>query len=140
MSALLQTKLGEIRDREILELVEELEQACPVGSRDFVNGPLLHFLTQCVYPQGPAKRVPISTKVVCLSPLLDSRVGQLTEGPLRDLCEELATLSRRALELFNGSKIYVLLNKTLPRFSVKGPSEKQQRWDAVIRQRRSNRG
>ncbi|MEP6670497.1 MAG: hypothetical protein ABJF10_15160 [Chthoniobacter sp.] len=139
MSELLQTKVGEIKSAEVLALIDELEQACPVGSRNFVNSPLLFFLTQCVYPDGSGKRVPITTKFVAAT-VLEMRVGKLSEGPLRDLCGELATLSRNGLELFSGSRVYMLLNKTLPKFTAKGPTEKQRRWDTVVRQRRANRG
>jgi hypothetical protein len=139
MGKFLETKITDIKDRELLELICELEHACPVGSRYFANSPLLHFLTQCVYPNGPEKRAPITTKFVASAPLLETRVGKLPNGPLRDLCGELALLSRNALEFFSGSKVYMLLNKTLPRFSIPGNTEKQKRWDAVIRKRRSNR-
>ena len=139
MSELLQTKVGEIKSAEILALIDELEHACPVGSQDFLNSPLLFFLTQCVYPDGSGKRVPITTKFAASVPLLEARVGKLPEGPLRDLCGELAVLSRNPLEVFSGSKVYMLLNKTLPKFSMKGSTEKQKRWDTVVGQRRSNR-
>ena len=139
MGALLQTKVGEIKDHQILALIDELEQACPVGSRNFVNSPLLFFLTQCVYPDGSGKRVPITTKFAAAAPLLEAGVGKLQEGPLRDLCGELAVLSRNTLEVFSGSKVYMLLNKTLPKFTMKSSTEKQKRWDTVVGQRRSNR-
>jgi hypothetical protein len=141
MGKLLETKVANITDDEILALIRELEQACPVGSRDFLNVPFLLFLTQCVYPSGAVKRVPITTQYVPSAPLLESRVGKLPDGPLRDLCGELALLSKEALEFFSGNKIYVLLNKTLPKnLSGKKPSDKHRRWDTVVRQRRSNRG
>lgn len=140
MGQLLETKVADITDDELLELIRELEVVCPVGSQDFADSPLLHFLTQCVYPEGPTgKRISITTKLAASAPRLESRVGSLSDGPLRDLCGELASLSKEALELFSGSKVYMLLNKTLPHFSIKGPSGNQRRWDAVIGQRRSNR-
>jgi len=140
MSRLLQTKVGEVRDGEILALIEELEQACPVGSHQFVNQPLLFFLNQCVYPEGPGKRVPLSTKTVALAPLLETRVGKLADGGLRDLCGELAVLSGDGLESFANRKVYVLLNKTLPKHEAPpAPSLAQRRWDAVAGRRRSNR-
>ena len=140
MSGLLETKLADITDEDILALIRELEQACPVGSCDFGNLPLLHFLTQCVYPEGPSKRILITTKFAPSAPLLETRVGQLPDGSLRNLCGELALLSQVALELFNGHKVYVLLNKTLPNFAAPKPSETQRRWETVVQQRRSNRG
>ncbi|MDR3405414.1 MAG: hypothetical protein P4L99_23165 [Chthoniobacter sp.] len=139
MSELLQTKVGDIKSADVLALIDELEQACPVGSQNFVNSPLLFFLTQCVYPDGSGKRVPITMKSVATAPLLEARVGKLPDGPLRELCGELAVLSRNPLELFSGSKVYMLLNKTLPKFTMKNSTEKQKRWDGVIGQRRSNR-
>ena len=139
MGRLLETKVADIKDAELLGLIDELEEACPVGSCEFVNLPFLHFLTQCVYPQGPEKRVPITTKFAASTPLLESRVGKLPEGLLRDLCAELALLAQSSLEVFSGSKVYVLLNKTLPHFDTTGTTQKQKRWDAVIQQRRMNR-
>lgn len=139
MGRLLETKVADIKDAELLRLIDELEAVCPVGSPHFVDSPLLHFLTQCVYPHGSEKRAAITTKFVASAPLLESRVGQLPDGPLRDLCGELALLRQSGLDAFSGSKVYVLLNKSLPRFSVPKSTAKQKRWDAVIHQRRSNR-
>ncbi len=139
MNGLLQTKVGEIKDQEILALIGELEHACPVGSEHFASSPLLFFLTQCVLPDG-FKHVPITTAHVPLATLLESRVGKLPDGPLRDLCDELARSSGKALEFFSGNKVYVLLNKTLPKKrGTKPPKDTQRRWEDVVRQRRSNR-
>jgi len=132
--------MANITDEEILALIRELEHVCPVGSRHFGNSPLLHFLTQCVYPEGSSKRIPITTRCAASTPLLESRVGKLPNGPLRDLCGELALLSQKSLEFFSGNKVYILLNKTLPNFTTREPGEMQRRWDAVVRRRRSNRG
>lgn len=140
MSGFLQTKVGEIQADEILALIRELEHACPVGARHFVGLPLLLFFTQCVYPEGPTKRVPITTAYAASTPLLESRVGKLPDGPLRDLCGELAAFSRNALELFHGNKVYVLLNKTLPKnLTLKPASDTQRRREAVVHRRRLNR-
>lgn len=139
MSRLLETKVADIKDTELLGLVDELEEVCPVGSRNFINSPLLHFLTQCVYPNGPEKRVAITTQFAPSAPLLESRIGKLPDGPLRDLCGELALLAQSSLDVFAGSKVYVLLNKTLPRFATARSTARQKRWDAVVQQRRANR-
>lgn len=139
MSRLLETKVADIKDTELLCLVDELEEVCPVGSRNFLSSPLLHFLTQCVYPHGPEKRVAIATQFAASTPLLESRIGKLPDGPLRDLCGELAQLGQSSLDVFSGSKVYVLLNKTLPRFATARSTVRQKRWDAVVQQRRANR-
>jgi len=140
MGRLLETKVADFKDDELLALIRELEDACPVSSQNFADSPLMHFLTQCVYPEGvTGGRVSITTKFVASAPLLESRVGKLPDGPLRNLCAELASLAEEGLELFSGSKVYMLLNKTLPRFSTARQTEKQKRWDAVTYQRRSNR-
>jgi len=139
MGRLLETKVADIKDSELLGLIRELEEACPVGSHNFINSPLLHFLTQCVYPGGPEKRVAITTQFAASAPLLESRIGKLPDGPLRDLCGELALPAQSGLDAFSGSKVYVLLNKTLPRFATARSTVRQKRWDAVIQQRRSNR-
>ncbi len=139
MGPRLETKVADIKEDELLALIRELEHACPVGSQHFADLPLLHFLTQCVYPDGSGKRLPITTKFVSSAPLLESKVGKLPDGPLHELCGELALLANEGLEPFSGSKVYMLLNKTLPRFSISRQTAKQKRWDAVIHQRRSNR-
>lgn len=139
MSRLLETKVADIKDAELLSFVDELEEVSPVGSRNFLNSPLLHFLTQCVYPHGPEKRVAITTQLAASTPLLESRIGKLPDGPLRDLCGELTLLAQSSLDVFSGSKVYVLLNKTLPRFATTRSTARQNRWDAVTQQRRSNR-
>ena len=105
-----------------------------------MRGSLITFLVQCLYPQGAAKRIPITTALAASTPLLESRVGKLSNGALRDLCGELALLANTALEFFNGNKIYVLLNKAIPKLpKPKKPTAKQQLWDAVFQRRRSNR-
>ena len=141
MSGLLQTKVGDIDDRELLDLIDELEQACRVGSREFISLPLMLFLTQCAsIRRVRPKRVPITTKYAASTPLLESRVGKRPDGPLRDLCGELAVLSAKSLESFSGSKVYVLLNETLPKnLTATPPGATQSRWDAVVYRRRSNR-
>lgn len=141
MSTFLQTYTERLKSREILELCEELQAVCGVGLLSFRGHPLLFFLQQCVYPRGASeKRVPISTAHVAISPWLESRVGKLPDGDLRDLCTEL-TSGGRALEFYQGNKLAIFLNKILPKHeSAKKRSTKQSRWDAVVRQRRSNQG
>jgi len=140
MGRLLETKVANTEADELLALIRELEDACSIGSEGFADSPLIHFLTQCVYPEGATGgRASITTKFAASAPLLESRVGKLSDGPLRNLCVELASLANESLEFFGGSKVYMLLNKALPRFSSARQTEKQKRWDAVIHQRRSNR-
>ena len=142
MSEFLSTRLGEIHSGPLLSLIDELEHACPVGSRHFVGLTLFQFLTQCVYPGGSeGKRVPITTALALDTPLLDSKVGKLPDGDLHDLCAELTLRSNEALEWYSGNKLTVLLNKTLPKFALpKRSGPKQGRSDAVAMQRRANRG
>ncbi len=140
MSRFLEIKVSEIEDDTTLALIRELEQACPVSAELMANQPLLLFLTQCIYPEGAGKRVPITTKFVPSAPVLESRVGKLPEGALRDLCGELAMLAQSGLEVFSGSQVYALLNKTLPKYpGAGGASATRQRWDAVVNRRRANR-
>ena len=101
----------------------------------------MHFLVQCLYPSGDtAQRVPISTALLPVAPLLDSTVGKLPDGDVRTLCLELAVASGRALEFYAGSKLSAFLNKTLPKLpKPKKPTEKQRRRDALAMQRRRNK-
>jgi len=142
MGELLNAKVGKIRDGELLALIEELEHACPVGSRHFLNLPLIHFLTQCVYPAGASeKRVTLKTDLAAHTPILDTRVGKLPDGDLRSLCAELALRQNTALEFYNGNKLVVFLNKTLPKHPrPKKPTAKRSRMNSIAMQRRLNRG
>ena len=140
MSSLLQTLVREIHDGDLLALLDELECAVPVASRMALRIPLIGLLMQFVYPYGPEKRIPITLDSVLETPILETRVGKLPDGSLRELCMELAVLSGRALEFYQGCKVYVLLNKAIPRHvASKKPSANALRWEAVVRQRRSNR-
>ena len=138
MSEFLTTRRSEIRSGEILSLIEELEHACPVGSRLHLTTPLIAFLGLCVYPNGP-KRVPLSTALAIDTPLLESRIGKLPDGDLRDLCTELARMGNKSLELFAGTKLYVFLNKAILKHTSPKPLTKAARRDAIVRQRRANR-
>lgn len=141
MSEFLNTRLGDIHSSPLLELIEELENSRPVGSRHFVGLPLIQFLTQCVYPNGAnEKRVPLTTAFAAHTPILDSRVGKLPDGDLRDLCAELALRKNTALEFYRGNGLAIFLNKTLPKFPLpKKSTPKQRRYDAITMQRRANR-
>ncbi|MGB8353411.1 MAG: hypothetical protein WCD79_05955 [Chthoniobacteraceae bacterium] len=141
MSTFLDTRLSEIQSEEILALVSELEHVTRIGSDAYANSQLFIFLSQCVYPGGTGeKRVPISAEFIAVAPLLDTRVGKLPDGDLRNLCAELAFRNHTALEYYHGNKLSVFLNKTLPKHSApKKPTSSQQRWNAVAMQRRANR-
>ncbi|MEI9895534.1 MAG: hypothetical protein WDN28_16990 [Chthoniobacter sp.] len=141
MSRLLDTKVGEIKDEEIRSLIQELEEVCHVSSQQSANLPLQLFFQRCVYPEGPQKHIPITTKFVPLAQHLESRVGMLSDGPLRELCAELALRAKNALEFYSDRRVYMLLNKAFPKKpSAKNPTKTQQRWDVVVNRRRSNRG
>jgi len=136
------TSLGNIRDPNLLALIEELEQATDVESAAYLSLPLMVFLTQCVYPGiEPGKRVRISSARIPFAPLLDLKVGKLPDGDLRGLCQELAEGHGRALEFFHGSKLAAFLNKAIPRIParIKVTSSKQARQERIVRQRRANR-
>lgn len=140
MSNFLYTLLQDIRSGDILAMIEELEEAIPVVSRTALASPLIHLLQQFTYPQGPEKRVPINPSAALNTPILESKVGKLPDGDLRDLCHELAKLSNKGLEFYQGSKVFALLNKTLPRREApKKPTALQGRRTAVDQQRRANR-
>ena len=141
MSQILNTKLNDIRDGNILALVEELEAVCPVSSRNFGDFPLRFFLTQCVYPAGAGtKRVPISTSTVALSPLLESTIGKLPDGDLFNICHEIASADGVAREFSHGQKLYAFLSRTIDKYTpTKAPTATQRRKDALARTRRNNK-
>ena len=139
-SNFLNTMLGEIRSGEILSLLDELENACPVISRQGLNLPLAAFLNQCLYPQGSGKRQPLNLDQAFHTPLLESRIGKLPDGDLREFCAELARRSGKALEFYQSCKVYALINKCMPRLpSPAKPSAKSERQNALTTQRRANR-
>lgn len=135
------SRLSSIRDGDLLTLVGELEQVCPVSSALLLDLPLSTFLTQCVYPAGDGKRVPISTAASFGCSLLETRVGKLSDGSLLlDLCRELAENAGKGIEFFLGNKVYVFLNKTILRQEKpKKQSVEGQRWSDVVSLRRRNR-
>ena len=69
------TRIDELSSGDIHELIRELEQACGIRAASFMALPLMHFLMQCLYPNGAAsKRVPISTAHLPVAPLLDRTI------------------------------------------------------------------
>lgn len=141
MQKLINTVISQIRDGDVLSLIEELEQACQVSSEHFVASPFIHFLTQCLYPAGSTgKRIPVNPRMIASAPILEGKVGKLLDGPLRDLCAELATLINDAIELYSGKSVYVLINKAVPKMDRK-PMKKTRgtRWDSVFDQRTRNK-
>ena len=140
MSKLLHTLVQDIHAGDILSLLDELEHAIPVVSRTALRIPLVNLLTQFVYPKGFGKREPIKLDLALHTPILETPIGKFPDGDLRSLCTELAATTEKALEFYHGSKMYVFLNKTLPKYAMpRQPTALQKRWDAVTRQRRANR-
>lgn len=135
------SRLSSIRDGDLLTMVSELEQVCPVSSALLLDLPLSTFLTQCVYPAGDGKRVPISTAASLDCPVLETPVGKLADGSLLlALCRELAENEGKGLDFFLGNKVYVFLNKTILRQEKpKKRSKDGQRWNDVVNLRRRNR-
>jgi hypothetical protein len=135
------SQLNDLSSGDIHALIRELEHACGLPSSHLASSPLIHYLMQCVYPNGdPAQRVPISTAFLPVAPLLDSTVGKLPDGDVRTLCSELAAASGRALEFYAGSKLSAFLNKTLPKLpKPKKPTARQAARERIAMQRRANR-
>lgn len=78
-----------------------------------------HFLLMCVYPDYPrTKRFRISTDTA-ISPLLETRVGKLPDGPIFDLCMEVSVWGETAREFSHGRKLVTLLNERIPKFPVR---------------------
>ena len=137
MGKCLNAKVGEIEDELFLELITELESACGVGAspEDWI----CHFLARCVYPFGSgSKRQPIATDHLPVSPALETKIGELPDGPVFELCRELAR--NEALEFFQGQQLKDFLNRCIPKFPEQNPpSETARRKDALAHLRRRNR-
>ena len=141
MSDFLTTRLNDIRSRDVLALVTELEVACGISCTAFSEVAFWYFLTQCVYPKGHGtKREPIDAKFLPVDGLLSTPIRKLDGTDIFSLCEELARCNNTSLEFSLGKKLAGFLNASLPKFP---PAKKQtvaQRRQDVVRQRRANRG
>ena len=137
MPELLNTKVDELRDELLISLIAELELACEIEASPLTT--IGSFLICCVYPFGfGSKRVRISTDHLPMTPVLDTRVGRLPDGPVYGLCRELAR--DVGLELFHGERLKNFLSRRIPSFPAhKTASETARRRDALVHLRRRNR-
>jgi hypothetical protein len=120
MTQYLITPLKEIVDTHILTLIVELEQVTRLRRDIFLDGPLIHFLQQCVRPNGAATKQILITKDMLDSTsdfenlfLLRKQIKKLSETQIYWLCVELARLKKLSIENCMGTMLYVLINKCL---------------------------
>jgi hypothetical protein len=114
----LDKKLIEIDDGEILSLVRELHQVTGVDPRPFEDFAIFFFLQQCLYPNGGGmKPVKITRQCIERADLLNEfilwkKVGKLGIGLKRLLAGFTDTRSDH-LENHFGTALYMFLNRML---------------------------
>ncbi len=109
----LHTKIASISDEDILQLLRELETVTLVPLHD--NSFLLHYLQQCLYPDGTRKAAPITKKAVqSLNPVnpvfLSKKVKNLSKSEIYAVCLEVVKLNHDGLELHEGKTLYSFIN------------------------------
>jgi hypothetical protein len=111
---LISTRLAEINDLAILNLVLELELTTGAFADKELS--LLKFLQSCIHRGGAFKPSPITTKELS-NPLgnLSREVGKFRDSVIYEVCDELAWNLRGArAELWEDTKLRVFFNKVLP--------------------------
>ena len=121
--------MGSIDDPETLALVEELAIVTSVHPGPFANSQLLHFLQQCIFPNGGTEK-PVKISKDDLDEhdphdgfILRRRIGKIGD-PLFQTFDQLAAQTRHnryGIEHFGGTAIYVFLNKMIVPVKTKHP-------------------
>ncbi len=109
----LHTDVNRIDDASIGSLFGEI-----FGLRgEPVQGFVIHFLTRSLHPFSNAeKRMPFDKSEFLLQYYLPSKVGDLAGTGVHKLCIDLVRFARqKSPEDIEGMKLYVLLNRTVPR-------------------------
>jgi hypothetical protein len=117
MTQFLHQKIPDIQDDAILRLIEELKIVTNLPESDFETCSLFHFLTQCLYPDGDPRPVPIRKDainsmppVTVERPLLLTKVKSQIGTSIYDLCGEIARHFGQGVEPYEGKSLYMFLN------------------------------
>lgn len=109
----LHTDVSRIEDESLQSLFAEILNLRGEPLQGFV----IHFLQSSLYPfSNFGKRKTFERSEFLLETYLPSRVGDLANGGVYRLCIDLVRLAKlKSPEDIDGMKLYVLINKTVPR-------------------------
>ena len=131
MARIIETRVSDVTDPELLRLFEDLEYA--IGLSPDRDQWIFHYLTQFVYPLGGAEaRRPISKNEINPVGILSSKLGKFKDGPIYLVCDEIARINGQTAELWEERAIYIFLNKNLPD-SRKSRKKKPDIWNQIRR-------
>ncbi len=109
----LHTDVNRIDDESMRSLFTEI-----VGLRgEPLQGYVIHFLVRSLHPYTTMeKRRPFDKSEFLLQNYLPGKVGDLMKTEIYKLCIDLVRLAKlKSAEDMDGMKLYVLLNRTVPR-------------------------
>jgi len=119
--SLLNSKIGRIDDPETIILIDEMAIVTGVDPRPFADSQLLHFLQQCLFPNGGSQK-PIKISRDDLDEhdphdefVIRRKIGKVGD-PLFQTFEQLAMqnhFNRYGIEHFSGTAVYVFLNRMI---------------------------
>lgn len=113
MKNYLQTFVKDIKDKDILELLKEIEAVRKFAIAPYIKGSMLvHYLTDLI-KRGPITKESIDAKPFSGSMLLRQKIKKLHDTEIYWLCNEIAALKRSGVELNEGKTLYVFLSQFL---------------------------
>ncbi len=112
---ILETKISEIDNEEILKLFRELQMITGVSPKSFSDLWVFSFLQQCLHPHGGVKIVKIEkNRIAALDDfnefVLLKKIGKLGDESHR-LLRELAAQRYENLDNYAGTAVYTFLNR-----------------------------
>ncbi len=112
----LRTKLRDITDAQILTLIREMEAITGISPQHDSGSWLFHYLSQCIYPNGDGKSVPITKGDLdeidpCDSFVLRKKVRNLIGTPIYELCQETCRHFGEGIESHEGQSLYLFINR-----------------------------
>ena len=134
MSNYLQTRVCEIEDKDILQLLMELNSVTGVSFvtfRENKESRLIQYLSQCITP-SPIEGGPITPKRLnAVDPfnafLLRKKIGKLHETQIYQLCHDITGLKGGSVEDYLGHTLYVFLNRKFKEKKIKRKPKRRMR-------------
>lgn len=109
----LDERLSDLRDRDLLGLIAELDHVTGLRYRNSDALPLQPYLVLCLYPQGAGtKRKSLDSK--CAPPgFLTTRLDRISSESIQLLCQDLAVRAGEGIEMHASHKLLTFLNSVL---------------------------
>ena len=109
----LDQRLCDLRDRDLLGLILELDHVTGLHYGDSGTLALQPYLMLCLYPQGAGtRRKSMDSK--CAPPgLLTTRVDRISSESIQRLCKDLASRAGEGIETHASRKLLTFLNFVL---------------------------